>query len=219
MWFGSAHNPFDTLSHSLSFPISESTRTKPLQALHLVDTNHTTIQVEQHISSAIHVTSCHHVKITATCQQARLHTSSDLTCHFDVVTAGAILEDCVRIIFVTTDNAAAAATTTTLLEVKDFNWLRTGIPSPNFRIIQPETDARQQIASQRTEKPPITPTTLQDAASDKLSMGSKETLTSSATASTGHVLFESIPFSKGQIVESDQVPGNPEGEHNDDDEL
>jgi hypothetical protein len=42
------------------------------------------------------------------------------------VTAGAILEDCTGLVFYSE-----------AIEVKDFNWLRSGIPSPNFEIKPP----------------------------------------------------------------------------------
>jgi hypothetical protein len=101
-------------------------------------------------------------------QQLRLHDSTDLTCHVpNPATIGAILEGCTRIVFVippsssssvqqssigsndrpTEDSKASAATrqeqqkqppTPPLLDAKDFNWLRTGIPSPNFSVIVQE---------------------------------------------------------------------------------
>jgi hypothetical protein len=71
---------------------------------------------------AIHVTACHKCSINAYAQQLRLHESSDLLCEVEVA-AGAILEDCTRLVFVSDS-----------IEVKDFNWLRTGVPSPNFQI-------------------------------------------------------------------------------------
>jgi hypothetical protein len=46
------------------------------------------------------------------------------------ISAGAILEDCTRVTFYTNTTTAAA------LDVRDFNWLRSGVPSPNFSIQQ-----------------------------------------------------------------------------------
>jgi hypothetical protein len=91
----------------------------------VVQSSKTTIRVTEPVSSAIHVTDCHDCSVHAKAQQLRLHESTDLKCHVDLV-AGAILEDCTRLLFVSNN-----------VDVKDFNWLRTGIPSPNFRIEPP----------------------------------------------------------------------------------
>ena len=58
-------------------------------------------------------------------QQLRLHESSDLQCRVDV-SAGAILEECTRITFVTSSPL--------LLDVNDFDWLRSGVSSPNYTV-------------------------------------------------------------------------------------
>jgi hypothetical protein len=47
------------------------------------------------------------------------------------ISAGAILEDCTRVTFYTN-----TSTTTAALDVRDFNWLRSGVPSPNYSIQQ-----------------------------------------------------------------------------------
>jgi hypothetical protein len=91
----------------------------------VVQSSKTTIRVTKPVSSAIHVTDCHDCSVHAKAQQLRLHESTDLECHVDLV-AGAILEDCTRVVFVSNN-----------VDVKDFNWLRTGIPSPNFCIEPP----------------------------------------------------------------------------------
>jgi hypothetical protein len=91
----------------------------------VVQSSKTTIRVTEPVSSAIHVTDCHDCSVHAKAQQLRLHESTDLECHVDLV-AGAILEDCTRVVFVSNN-----------VDVKDFNWLRTGIPSPNFCIEPP----------------------------------------------------------------------------------
>jgi hypothetical protein len=84
-----------------------------------------TICVREPIQSAVHITSCQHVQLTAVAQQLRLHESTDLTCRVQLH-AGAILEECTRVVFFVEKETDA--------DVKDFNWLRTGIPSPNFTI-------------------------------------------------------------------------------------
>ena len=103
--------------------------------------NGTKILVQGDSLRAIHVTDCHNgSSIHARAQQLRLHESTDLTCTVDLA-AGAILEDCTRLVFY---NTSSSPTSTNNLEVRDFNWLRTGIPSPNFKIIQAETITTQQ---------------------------------------------------------------------------
>lgn len=59
-------------------------------------------------------------------QQLRLHACDDLTCRI-ALTAGAILEHCRQISFF-------RASADEPLDVKDFDWLYNGMPSPNFTI-------------------------------------------------------------------------------------
>jgi hypothetical protein len=54
----------------------------------------------------------------------RLHESHHIDCHA-LATAGTILEGCRHMTFYTADNSTAA-------DIKDFNWLREDLPSPNF---------------------------------------------------------------------------------------
>ena len=60
------------------------------------------------------------MQLTAAAQQLRLHESTDLTRRVQLH-AGAILEDCTRVVFFVEKE--------TDVDVKDFNRLRTGIPS------------------------------------------------------------------------------------------
>lgn len=92
-------------------------------SLHLVDVKDSHVVVVQSISRAIHVTSCSGTSITATCQQLRLHESVDLQLHV-TVSAGAIMEESRGIVFFSPDH----------LDVKDFDWLRANVPSPNFSL-------------------------------------------------------------------------------------
>jgi hypothetical protein len=138
----------------------------PLQGLHLMNLSHVTIFVTHLMSTgAVHVTNCHMVTlILSETQQLRLHDSTDLTCHVpNPATIGAILEGCTRIVFIIPPSSVqpsiapihgsaqdwdSAGTrqekqkqpppTPPLLDAKDFNWLRTGIPSPNFSVIVQE---------------------------------------------------------------------------------
>jgi Tubulin binding cofactor C len=80
------------------------------------------------IQGAVHVTNCHSSKLTLSAQQLRLHDCRDLACVVSV-SAGAIMEGCQRMAFV---NSASDHN----LDVKDFDWLRHGIQSPNYTIQQ-----------------------------------------------------------------------------------
>ncbi len=87
----------------------------------MVHVSDTTILVASPIASSIHITSCQHCTIQAHAQQLRIHDSQMLKLEIDLV-AGAILEGSHDILFQRP------------VEVKDFDWLRAGVPSPNFRI-------------------------------------------------------------------------------------
>jgi hypothetical protein len=101
-------------------------------ALHLFQVSHSTVTVERPVRS-VHVTACHHVQLYLQSQQLRLHESHDLDCHVKI-SAGAILEDCTRVTFYTNTNTTT--TTAAALDVRDFNWLRSGVPSPNYSVQQ-----------------------------------------------------------------------------------
>ena len=133
------------------------------QSLHLVNVIQST--VVQHvvggsIQGAIHITHCRHVScVVHSCQQVRLHESTDLQLKIGIVKGGAILEDCHRIVFVANSIAASKA-----LEVRDFSFLKRGKPSPNYTIeIEPtssqhETSDRHPAATgtDTTCRPPVT---------------------------------------------------------------
>jgi len=105
-------------------------------SLHMVNVQDSVVRVTPHaIQGAAHVTNCHRSTIVLQSQQLRLHESTDLTCRVQV-SAGAILEDCSRVVF----QCQAQATGAPPLDVKDFDWLRNGIPSPNFRVEAIEED-------------------------------------------------------------------------------
>ncbi|CAJ1935004.1 unnamed protein product [Cylindrotheca closterium] len=130
-----------------------------LMTLHIVDSEETEIVVQEQVGSAIHVTGCHSCQLQASGQQLRLHYSVALQCTVNIG-AGAILEDCSRIVFVTNLN--------NMLDVRDFNWLRSGEPSPNYEIqlkalavkeeapttISISTEQGKKSTDDTTERPP-----------------------------------------------------------------
>ena len=110
-----------------------------LEALHLVGLAHTTVTLSTRVASSIHMTQCTDCRIYgATCQQVRIHESTNvrMTVESILLLAGAILEDSKDIVFcvVHPHSPDIGTTTSPLMDVKDFSWLRSGIPSPNFRI-------------------------------------------------------------------------------------
>jgi uncharacterized protein YfaT (DUF1175 family) len=111
-----------------------------------------------------------------------------LTCNVEV-TAGAILEDCTGLVFYSE-----------AIEVKDFNWLRSGIPSPNFEIKPP-----------LNSKPSKEPTTV--ASGEK---ASQENVADMKKANDDAVVTQT------QTIENEaqnEGGGNLEFEDDDDDEL
>jgi hypothetical protein len=110
--------------NTLTQPLLHTNRSKKLVTLHIVETFDTEITLEEP-ARAVHITDCQTCSLKASAQQLRLHKSTDLTCNVEV-TAGAILEDCTGLVFYSE-----------AIEVNDFNWLRSGIPSPNFEIKPP----------------------------------------------------------------------------------
>ena len=94
----------------------------------------------------VHVTDCHQLTLYLESQQLRLHESTDLYCHVKI-SAGAILEDSTRLRFY--HNADTDGT----LDVRDFNWLRSGVPSPNFSIEKAMDMERPFFQSMDMERP------------------------------------------------------------------
>ncbi|GAX19294.1 hypothetical protein FisN_4Lh130 [Fistulifera solaris] len=96
------------------------------QSIHLLSVSESSIIIENNVDGAIHATECHHMTLRSTCQQLRLHGSTGLDCYV-FFKGGAILEDCSRINFWKRRD-------TSMGDVRDFNWLKNGVPSPNFVV-------------------------------------------------------------------------------------
>ena len=122
-------------------------RDKPLEALHLVELDHTTLTLSTRVASSIHVTHCQDCDIQGpACQQIRIHESTQLRFTLEestIVAGAAILENSKDIVFVvrshnhlpnSTTNSTTTTTAATRMDVKDFSWLHAGVPSPNFRM-------------------------------------------------------------------------------------
>jgi hypothetical protein len=98
----------------------------PYPAMHLLNILNSSIIVAVPVTGAVHVTSCHCCRFEWQSQQLRLHESTDLKCF---TTAATILEDCRRIVFYYAAVEKAP-------DVKDFSFLKEGVPSPNFTVEQ-----------------------------------------------------------------------------------
>ena len=141
-----------------------------LHGLHLVDLSNVVVYVTQSMpSGTVHVTNCRHLELVLKeSQQLRLHDSTDLTCHVNA-TIGAILEGCTRIVFAippvvsTTTTSSSMTLLSTeqpqderqglvLLDAKDFDWLRTGVPSPNFKVIEQKDTPSPPLDPQQKEE-------------------------------------------------------------------
>ena len=82
------------------------------------------------------MTACRGLELYATCHQLRMHESNTLDCYV-TVGSGPILEDCTNIVF------RASRKDDLVYDAKDFNWLRNGIPSPNFCVVEEILDAKE----------------------------------------------------------------------------
>lgn len=93
-------------------------------SIHLLNVTQSSLQVQDAVSGAVHITDCHRCRVELTAQQLRLHESTDLDLQ---ASAAVILEGCRRIRF-------RYPSTATPPDVQDFSFLREGVPSPNFSL-------------------------------------------------------------------------------------
>ena len=108
------------------------------KALHLIETRDCIVHIHQPVGTAIHITGCHDTVVRVpSCQQLRIHESSKLDLHVRTK-SGPILEDSTAIRFVVSSNDPITR------DVKDFSWLRNGVPSPNFKILIVDNASRDQ---------------------------------------------------------------------------
>ena len=97
------------------------------KSVHMTNIHGSSLRVTKAIDGPTHVTQCHTSIFYLSCQQLRLHESTDLTVQLPVAPVGIILEDCNSVVFQC--NASESD-----LDIKDFAWLRSGTPSPNFTV-------------------------------------------------------------------------------------
>ena len=91
------------------------------------------MDVSHPIRGAIHVTECHDISFLEgiQAQQLRLHLSYNIHCYNIRISAGTILEDCHHVMFYIPSTTTPSEFPT---NIKDFNWLRNGVASPNFAL-------------------------------------------------------------------------------------
>lgn len=111
-------------------------RRHSLDSLHIVGVRQSQIRIECPVSRAVHVTDCHETKLILSCHQLRIHNSSDVECQV-TVGSGAILEGCKGIVLRSDQE----------LDIRDFNWLCSDQPSPNFKIVsEPKVLDRPEVS-------------------------------------------------------------------------
>lgn len=138
--------------------------------MHIQNVTNCVIHITNTIDGAIHVTACQEMILNATCHQLRMHESTHLECHV-MVGSGPILEDCTDIIFF------ACQESDLVYDAKDFNWLRNGVPSPNFRIVKESDEHMDLDPSHHVTSNPI-------------EQGSEETAQPSTTTSPNDAQFD-----------------------------
>jgi hypothetical protein len=132
-------------------------------SVHAVGVQHSTLTLDHGVPrGAIHVTNCHHLtlRVHGPIQQLRMHESSHLEVHLAprirnddnddaaspttpivvAVTGGIILEGCSAVTFhvhvaPSSSSPNAATTPRSTLDVKDFSFLKRGVPSPNYTVL------------------------------------------------------------------------------------
>jgi hypothetical protein len=152
-------------------------------SVHAVRVQHSTLALQHGVPrGAVHVTNCHHVtlRVHGPIQQVRMHESSHLDVHFVprrsedddddaaspptpivvAVTGGIILEGCSAVTFhvhvAPSSTSPNAATTRSTLDVKDFSFLKRGVPSPNYTVLY---HSSAEIPTGSTAPPGITAST------------------------------------------------------------
>jgi hypothetical protein len=130
-------------------------------ALYLIGVNNSTLIVSSNVSSAVHITDCHQttIRMEKTAQQMRIHKSDQLSIHvFQPWTNGAIImEDSNSVNFEVNVNTSdpnlscrGHSCDDVVLDVKDFNWLRGNIPSPNFIVNRVELSKDECLETAQT---------------------------------------------------------------------
>ena len=116
--------------------------------------------IQETVTGPIHVTNCHNTTIISASRQLRIHECDNVSFHINVF-SGPIIEDCKKMSFYgdyseqriianynitkkkgqrgndnKQEKKRQTPHTNMYWDVKDFNWLKPTIPSPNFIVIR-----------------------------------------------------------------------------------
>jgi len=114
------------------------------ESMHIIDTKHTTLDIMKPIKGPVHVTDCHDAIINiAFCRQLRIHDCTNISfkCH---VGSGPIIEGSNKMKFYQRDynfeKDGETKVQNLYWDVKDFQWLKSLVKSPNFEVIPNDDD-------------------------------------------------------------------------------
>ena len=140
-------------------------RSGKYNSVHIINVhNGSKILIQDTVTGPIHVTNCHDTIIVSASRQLRIHECDNVTFHIDVF-SGPIIEDCKKMTFhgdyveqtMIANNKTKKGQRhnkeekqqshheNMFWDVKDFNWLKPKIPSPNFTVIRDEIMKDEQI--------------------------------------------------------------------------
>lgn len=126
------------------------------ESMHIIDTKNTTLRIARPIQGPVHVTNCHDTQIQiAFARQLRIHNCTNVSfeCH---VASGPIIEECTKMKFYQQDylyeeGSENIDNQNLYWDVKDFQWLKTLVKSPNFEIFSHGFNKRQDILTVEQE--------------------------------------------------------------------
>jgi len=109
------------------------------ESIHIIDTKNTTLRITTPTNGPVHVTNCHNTQIhIAFARQLRIHNCTNVSfeCH---VASGPIIEECKKMKFYQQDYLCEEGGNriddqNLFWDVKDFQWLKTLVKSPNFDV-------------------------------------------------------------------------------------
>jgi hypothetical protein len=129
-------------------------RTGTYNSVHIVDTRDSIIRLKNPIEGPIHVTNCHKTKIYIPfSRQLRIHDCTDVS-FFIHVASGPIIEGCKGMQFHEKTCLGKYSKETNLYrDVKDFNWLKNLVKSPNFDVFsEEESQKRTELIAESIRK-------------------------------------------------------------------
>jgi len=120
------------------------------ESMHIIDTTNTTLRITRPIHGPVHLTNCHdtHIQI-AFARQLRIHNCTNVSfeCH---VASGPIIEECTKMKFyqqnyLCEEGSDNIDNQNLYWDVKDFQWLKTLVKSPNFEVFSHGFNEREDL--------------------------------------------------------------------------